>query len=108
MGCVRFGAHVARQEVVLSLPVRVSPRFPSRRDADEGSWQKLVIRHLDIPEWAGLVFRDELDNVGPYARTVLEGTTCSGNVHADLLIAEQAPGATLLTGPAVTSCSCQT
>ncbi len=94
-----LATHVARREG-LPMPIPVSIRFSSCDSADEDSWQELVIRHLGISDWTRLVFDDELDNLGPYARAVLErhGLLWPANLHSQLPVAEQAPGGTLLTG----------
>jgi hypothetical protein len=94
-----LATHVARREG-LPLPIPISLRFPGCEAADEDSWQELVVRHLGISDWIKLVMADELDNLGPYARAVLErhGVLWPSNAHSQLPIAEQAPGGTLLTG----------
>ncbi|MGH3611028.1 MAG: asparagine synthase-related protein [Pseudonocardia sp.] len=94
-----LATHVARREG-LPLPVPVSVRFRSCASADEDSWQELVIGHLGIADWIHLVFDDELDNIGPYSRAVMErhGLLWPSNAHFHLPIVEQAPGGTLLTG----------
>lgn len=94
-----LAAHVARREG-LPLPVPISQRFPDCADADEDSWQDLVVRHLALPDWIRLDFQDELDTLGPYATRVLErhGPLFPFNAHFHLPIAERAVGGTLLTG----------
>lgn len=91
--------HVARREG-LSLPIPVTLRFPGRPDAQENSWQELVLRHLGIEDWVRLPFNDELDALGPYAQAVLKrhGLLWPANVHSHLPIAGQAPGGTVITG----------
>ena len=90
---------VARREG-LPLPVPVSQRFPEFPEADEDQWQELVVRHLDLPEWVRLRFTDELDVVGPVARSVLGrcGVLWPPNAHFHLPVAERAATGTLLTG----------
>ena len=92
-------AHVARREG-LPLPIPVTLRFPGSPDAQEDSWQELVLRHLRIEDWVRLPFDDELDALGPYAQAVLErhGLLWPPNAHAHLPIAAQAPGGTVITG----------
>lgn len=92
-------AHVARRDG-LPLPIPVTLRFPGSRDAQEDSWQELVLRHLGIEDWVRLPFDDELDALGPYAQAVLErhGLLWPANVHSHLPIAEQAPSGTVITG----------
>ena len=91
--------HVARREG-LPLPVPVTLRFPGRPDAQEDSWQELVLRHLGVEDWVRLPFDDELDALGPYAQAVLtrHGLLWPANVHSHLPIAGQAPGGTVITG----------
>lgn len=91
--------HVARRDG-LPLPIPVTMRFPRYARANEDEWQQLVIRHLGVSDWTRLVFDDELDIVGPYARRVLaqHGLLWPVNAHAHLPIAEQAAGGSLLTG----------
>jgi hypothetical protein len=92
-------AHVARREG-LPLPIPVTLRFPGSPDAQEDSWQELVLRHLGIEDWVRLPFDDELDALGPYAQAVLNrhGLLWPANAHAHLPIAGQAPGGTVITG----------
>ena len=91
--------HVARREG-LPLPIPVTLRFPGSPDAQEDSWQELVLRHLGIEDWVRLPFDDELDALGPYAQAVLDrhGLLWPANVHSHLPIAGQAPGGTVITG----------
>lgn len=91
--------HVARRDG-LPLPIPVTTRFPRYARANEDEWQELVIRHLGVSDWTCLVFDDELDIVGPYARRVLaqHGLLWPANAHAHLPIAEQAACGSLLTG----------
>jgi asparagine synthase (glutamine-hydrolysing) len=92
-------AHVARREQ-LAPPIAVTLTFPGCESADETAWQALVLRHLGIEDWIRLPFDDELDVVGPHARTVLSrcGLLWPANVHSHLPIAAQAAGGTVLTG----------
>lgn len=94
-----LASHVARQEG-LPLPIPVSLRVPSYADANEDFWQELVVRHLEIPDWERVDIEDQLDNVGPYARTVLHrfGVLWPFNAHFHLPVAERAAGGTVLTG----------
>lgn len=92
-------AHVARRDS-LPLPIPVTLRFPGSPDAQEDSWQELVLRHLGIEDWVRLPFDDELDALGPHAQAVLKrhGLLWPPNSHAHLPIAAQAPGGTVITG----------
>jgi asparagine synthase (glutamine-hydrolysing) len=92
-------AHVARRDD-LPLPIPVTVRLPGSPDAQEDSWQELVLRHLDIEDWVRLPFDDELDALGPYAQAVLKrhGLLWPPNAHFHLPIAAQAPGGTVITG----------
>ena len=94
-----LAAHVARQEG-LPLPIPITMRFPSCAESDETSWQELVVRHLQLPDWVRLEFDDELDVIGPNAQAVLAryGVLWPFNVHSHLPLAERAAGGTLVTG----------
>jgi hypothetical protein len=91
--------HVARREG-LPLPIPVTLRLPGSPDAQEDSWQELVLRHLGMEDWVRLPFDDELDALGPYAQAVLNrhGLLWPANAYFHLPIAGQAPGGTVITG----------
>jgi asparagine synthetase B (glutamine-hydrolysing) len=53
-------------------PVPVTNRYPGIPEADENAWQEVVIRHLDVKEWARRDISTELDLLGPNAQQSLE------------------------------------
>jgi Asparagine synthase len=92
-------ARLARREG-LAPPVPATNRFPQAEGSDESEWQELVIRHLGLTDWLRLEFQDELDAVGPAARSLLErhGLLWPFNVHFHQPLLEAAAGGSLLTG----------
>lgn len=90
---------VARREG-LDLPIPITLLFPAAPEAEESSWQELVVRHLGLTEWRRLTFHDELDLVGPVAQRVLRrhGVLWPHNTHLHLPLLGEASGGTLLTG----------
>ena len=90
---------VARAEG-LPLPIPATNIFPGASRADESEWQERVIRHLELDDWVRLELRDELDCVGPLARSILErhGLLWPFNTHFHAPLLEAARGGTLLTG----------
>jgi hypothetical protein len=94
-----LAADVARREG-LDPPIPVTLRFPCAPETEESGWQEAVIAHLGIAEWTRLVFRDELDWLGPVAQVALRrhGLLWPSNAHFHLPILEQAHGGSVLTG----------
>lgn len=92
-------ARVARREG-LPLPVASTNVFPGVPRASEKSWQELVVRHLEIDDWARVEIHDELDCVGPIARAILRrhGLLWPFNAHFHWPLLELARGGSLLTG----------
>lgn len=90
---------LARREG-LPAPVPATNVFPSIADADEDSWQELVVRHLGLTDWIRIAHGDELDLIGPYAERVLttHGLLWPANVHFHLPLLELAQGGSMLTG----------
>jgi Asparagine synthase len=90
---------LARREG-LPLPIPATNVFPTVAEADESSWQELVIRELGLPDWIRIEHEDELDLIGPYAQRVLarHGLLWPANVHFHLPLLEAVPGGAMLTG----------
>ena len=90
---------VARREG-LELPVPITQLFPNAPGADESSWQELVIRHVQPPDWIRHVVHDEFDLVGPVAAEVLleHGVLFPANIHSMLPLLREVRGGSLLTG----------
>jgi len=90
---------VARRQG-LPDPVPVTLRFPGVASTEESSWQERLISHLGIREWEQIVIHDELDLLGPVARSALRapGLLWPPNAHVHVPILESARGGCLLTG----------
>ena len=90
---------LARREG-LPLPIPATNVFPTVAEADESSWQELVIRELGLPDWIRIEHEHELDLIGPYAQRVLtrHGLLWPANVHFHLPLLEAARGGSMLTG----------
>ncbi|WP_328295159.1 asparagine synthase-related protein [Kineococcus sp. NBC_00420] len=90
---------VARREG-LADPVPYSHRFPAVADSHEDDWQELVVRHLGLEEWQRPTWTDELDVLGPHARTVLrrDGVLSPFNGHLHEPVFAAARGGSVLTG----------
>lgn len=90
---------VARREG-LPDPVPYSHRFPAVEDSHEDDWQELVVRHLGLTDWQRPVWTDELDVLGPFARTVLrrDGVLSPFNGHLHEPVFAAARGGSVLTG----------
>lgn len=84
----------------LPVPIPATNVFSSEQDADESSWQELLVRHLGLSDWIRLEHTDELDLIGPYASRVLtaHGLLWPANVHFHLPLLEAARGGSMLTG----------
>jgi len=91
--------HVARREG-LPAPVPITNRFPGLQEADEAQWQERVISHLGLNDWLRLEWEEELDVLGPVARTVLRrhGLLFPSNSFFHYPMLERAAGGSLLTG----------
>lgn len=61
---------LARREG-LDEPVPLTLRYPNDPDADETSWQELVVAHLKLRDWQRLVVTDQADFLGAYGCEVL-------------------------------------
>jgi hypothetical protein len=92
-------AALARREG-LPLPVAATNVFPTARWAGESEWQERVIAQLELDDWVRLELTDELDCVGPIARSIVErhGLLWPFNVHFHWPLLEVARGGSLLTG----------
>jgi len=92
-------ARVARREG-LPLPIPVSWRFPDVPRADESTWQDRILTELRIEDRIVLAAGDDLDLVGPVARSVLRrhGVLYPANLHLHEPILGHARRGALLTG----------
>ena len=90
---------IARAEG-LPLPIPATNVFRGAPRADESVWQEQVIRHLELHDWVRVELHEELDCVGPLARSILErhGLLWPFNAHFHAPLLEAARGGTLLTG----------
>lgn len=68
--------------------------------AREDDWQEAVVRELALPDWLRLPVGDELDWIGPVARSVIgrHGLLAPPNAHLHDPLLARAAGGTLLTG----------
>jgi len=82
-----------------ALPVPVTLRFTGA-STDETAWQEMMLRHLKLNEWVRLDIADELDLLGPVARSGLQrhGLLYPANAHFIVPMARAATGGSLLTG----------
>jgi asparagine synthase (glutamine-hydrolysing) len=94
-----LAADVARREG-LAPPIPATHRFPGLAEADERSWQEMVVAHLGLSDWLRLEWTDELDMLGPVATDVLRrhGVLVPFNAHFHAPLLERAAGGSLLTG----------
>jgi hypothetical protein len=90
---------LARREG-LAPPVPVTVRFPEASEADEDTWQELVLAHLGLTEWERLTISDELDVLAPTATTILRrhGLMYPCNSHFIAPILNAGRGGSLITG----------
>jgi asparagine synthetase B (glutamine-hydrolysing) len=84
----------------LDSPIAITMRFPAFPDANEDSWQELMIHHVGNPEWVKLTFEDEVDAVGPISRELLlrYGPLWAPSMQMVAAIAVHARGGAVLTG----------
>ncbi|MGA2012746.1 MAG: asparagine synthase-related protein [Solirubrobacteraceae bacterium] len=84
----------------LAPPVAVTLRFAGVATAEESGWQELVVSHLGLGDWERIVIGDELDLIGPVARSGLHahGLLWPPNTHLHVPILERARGGGMLTG----------
>lgn len=84
----------------LDLPIPMSLRFPAAPRSDETNWQELVVRHLGLTEWNRVDLADELEVLGPWARSLLLRVGCyyPRNLHLLMPVVAEAAGGSLLTG----------
>ncbi len=90
---------VARREG-LPAPIPITHRFPGAAGTDEGAWQEMVVRHLDLADWLRIEVSSELEAIGPVAASVIERHgilwPCNSYFHAPIF--EAAAGGAVLTG----------
>ncbi|HEY1358343.1 MAG TPA: asparagine synthase-related protein [Thermoleophilaceae bacterium] len=91
--------HVARREG-LPLPIPATLRFPGVPEADESSWQELVLRHLGLGDWHRTQVTDEFEVMGPEAVSALRrhGVLMPLNSYGHAPLLRVAAGGSLLTG----------
>ena len=66
-GLLALAARVSRQRG-LDLPIPATLVFPADAAANEDEWQQVVLKELDLPDWARVeVAAGELDAVAPVA-----------------------------------------
>lgn len=84
----------------LALPIPVTMRFPAARDADERSWQELVLAHLGVSRHEVVTLGEELDALGPAGAAFLRrhGVRWPANAYMHAPLTELARGGTILTG----------
>jgi asparagine synthase (glutamine-hydrolysing) len=94
-----LAVQLARREG-FAMPVPVTIRFPDASEAEENSWQELVVAHLGVPEWERLTISDELDVLGPLATAILQryGVLYPCNCHFHVPILNVGRGGSLLSG----------
>lgn len=90
---------VARREG-LADPIPVTRWHPGLKAADEESWQRRVVDHLQLVQWHRVRLDGQLDLIGPYARRVLKrhGLVWPSAAHAMLPVMDAAGEGTVLTG----------
>jgi asparagine synthase (glutamine-hydrolysing) len=91
--------HVARRHG-LAEPVPASFRYTNVPEAEESTWQDLVLDHLGLAERELVDITDEQDALGPAATRALRdhGVRWPGNAYMHVPILELARGGSLLTG----------
>lgn len=99
-GLLALAARVSRQRG-LDLPIPATLVFPADAAANEDEWQQVVLKELDLPDWARVeVAAGELDAVGPVAAKALarHGLLWPFNTHFHAPIMELASGGSVVTG----------
>lgn len=84
----------------LSDPIPITARYPGMTQAEESSWQELLIRRLEIRDWVVRTFDDEVDLVGPIAAELMlrHGLLYPYNLHLQSPLVMEATGGTFVTG----------
>lgn len=95
---------VAR-EAGTELPTALTFRYPELPEAEESSWQDLVMEHLAglgmRPDWRIRKITDEFDVVGPLVAPLLaqhRHVLWPQNIASAVAVAREASGATILSG----------
>ena len=92
-------ARAARREGVLP-PIPASLRHPDLVETGEVAWQERILRHLGLGDWLRIDASDDLDLVGPVARSQLtkHGLLYPATTHALTPIVRAAEGGSLILG----------
>lgn len=99
-GLLATACALARREG-LPLPVAATLVFPGDAAAEEGEWQEVVLREVQVEQWERIVVTPgQLDAVGPVATALLRrhGLLWPFNTHFHMPIVERAIGGTVVTG----------
>ena len=91
--------HLARREG-LPLPVAFTFSYDGEEEADETSWQELVIRHLRVDDWEVVHVGDRHDLVGSLAQPFLlaHGLVFPPTMYNNTLPLARARGGTHISG----------
>lgn len=98
-GVLAAAVHLARREG-LPLPAAVTFRPLLDPNAEESSWQEVVVKHLGVTDWERIGLYDEMDLVGPVVGAEIEqhGLLFPAGLAAHRVLYERTQGATVLTG----------
>lgn len=90
---------VARREG-LELPIPITHVFPDYPETDEDEWQKLVLRHLRLPDRRRQVFGGEFNLLGPIVRDSIRqhGLIAPAGSHLIVPTLAEASGGSVMTG----------
>jgi len=90
---------VSRREG-LAPPVAYTWRYPGHADADETSWQELVVRELGVAEWVRVDANDDADLLGTTATETLRrtGVLFPPRLGTAVALARAAAGGSVVTG----------
>lgn len=84
----------------LPLPVALTLTYPGVPQADESSWQRLVLDHLGVPDQVKIQVRDEHDMLGPIVTPLLlrYGSVWPPNLAPTWRLMDNARGGSLIIG----------
>lgn len=90
---------LARREG-LALPIPVTRSYPAFPESDEEQWQRLVVDHLQLPDWVRIEFTNETELLASAARTSLvqDGVVWPPAIHTHTAVYERLDGGSLMTG----------